>query len=193
MHLWDRLLPQCDYTLNMLRASRLHPTLSTYHQLHGHFDFNATPMTPPGTKILIHEKPKQRGSWTVHGEDGWYTSPAINHYRCYHCYCISTATPRYADTVEFFPTVVQMPHPSSIELATQAALDLSVELQNPSPSTPFARYGDGQLRALRLLQNIFQQVLPPTFSKNTQPVDKINLDFQALVQQEATTLTQQHI
>ena len=86
-----------------------------------------------------------------------------------------------------------MPHPSSIELATQAALDLSVELQNPSPSTPFARYGDGQLRALRLLQNIFQQALPPIFSKNTQPFNKTNLDFQALVQQEATTLAQQHI
>ena len=62
-----------------------------------------------------------------------------------------------------------MPHSPSIELATQAALDLSVALQNPSPSTPFACYGDGQLRALRLLQNIFQQALPPTFSKHTQP------------------------
>ena len=29
MYLWDRILPQCDYTLNMMRASRLHPTLST--------------------------------------------------------------------------------------------------------------------------------------------------------------------
>ena len=66
-------------------------------------------------------------------------------------------------------------------------------LQNPSPSTPFARYGDVQLRALRLLQNIFQQALPPTFSKHTQPFDKTNLDFQALVKQEATTLAQQYI
>ena len=114
MHLWDRLLPQCDYTLNMLRASRLHPSLSAYHQLHAKFDFNTTPMVPPGTKILIHEKPTQRGSWTVHGEDGWYIGPATNHYRCYHCYCISTATPRYADTIEFFPTVVQIPHPHKL-------------------------------------------------------------------------------
>ena len=34
MHLWDRLLPQCDYTLNMLRASRINPILSAYHHLY---------------------------------------------------------------------------------------------------------------------------------------------------------------
>jgi hypothetical protein len=28
MHLWDRLLPQAEITLNLLRASRLHPQLS---------------------------------------------------------------------------------------------------------------------------------------------------------------------
>ena len=135
-------MPQCDYTLNMIRASRLHPTLSIYHQLHKQFNFNTTPMVPLDTKIIIHEKLKKWSSWDPHDEDGWYTGPAINHYRCYHYYCISTATPRYADIVEFFSTAVQMPHPSSIEIATQAALDLSVELQNPSSPTPFARYGD---------------------------------------------------
>jgi hypothetical protein len=28
MHLWDRLLPQAEITLNLLRTSRLHPQLS---------------------------------------------------------------------------------------------------------------------------------------------------------------------
>ena len=69
-------------------------------------------MVPSGTKILIHEKPEQRDAWDPHGEDGWYIGPAINHYRCYYCYCINTATHRYANTVELFPTVIQMPHPS---------------------------------------------------------------------------------
>ena len=31
MHLWDYILPPCDYTLNMLCASRINPTLSIYH------------------------------------------------------------------------------------------------------------------------------------------------------------------
>ena len=34
-------------------------------------------MVPPGTKIPIHEKSKQRGSWDLHGEDGWYIGPGV--------------------------------------------------------------------------------------------------------------------
>ena len=35
MHLCDHLLPQCDYTLNTMRTSRLNPTLSAHHHLYG--------------------------------------------------------------------------------------------------------------------------------------------------------------
>ena len=108
-------------------------------------------MIPPGTEVVMHEKSKQRGSWDIHGEDGWYIGPALQHYRCYHCYCTISNSPRIADTVELFPTVVGLPHPSLVDVATQAALDFSQALRHPSPSTPFARYGDGQLRALKLL------------------------------------------
>jgi hypothetical protein len=57
LHLWDRLLPQATQTLNMLRPSRRNPRLSAYTILEGVFDFNTTPMAPPGTKVIIHEKP----------------------------------------------------------------------------------------------------------------------------------------
>ena len=69
MHLWDRLLPQCDMTLNMMQTSRINLSLSAYHQLHGQYNYDATTMIPPGTKVVMHEKPKQRGSWDIHGED----------------------------------------------------------------------------------------------------------------------------
>lgn len=74
-----------------------------------------------------------------------------------------------------------MPHPSSVELVTQAVMDLSKKLQIPSPSVPFARYDDGQLCALRLLQNIFRQVLLPVHSISQQPLDASTPAFQALV------------
>ena len=41
IHLWCRLLPQAIVTLNLLRPSRINPTLSSHAQLHGQFDFNA--------------------------------------------------------------------------------------------------------------------------------------------------------
>eukprot|EP00978_Attheya_sp_CCMP212_P022995 scaffold69577_cov29-Attheya_sp.AAC.1 len=70
LHLWDRLLPQAMISLNLLRGSRLNPKLSAYAQVHGAFDFNRTPLAPPGTKVLVHEKPGVRASWAAHAVDG---------------------------------------------------------------------------------------------------------------------------
>jgi hypothetical protein len=57
LNLWDKLLPQCLITLNFLRRSRINPQLSSLAHMHGAFDFNRIPIVPPGTKVLIHEKP----------------------------------------------------------------------------------------------------------------------------------------
>jgi hypothetical protein len=38
LHLWYRLLPQAEITLNLLRASRLHPQLSATAHYHGLID-----------------------------------------------------------------------------------------------------------------------------------------------------------
>jgi hypothetical protein len=59
--------------LNLLWASWINPRLSAYIQLNGTFDYNATPMAPPGTQVLLHEKPSVLGSWALHGEEGWYS------------------------------------------------------------------------------------------------------------------------
>jgi hypothetical protein len=42
LHLWDRLLPQAEITLNLLRTSRLHPQLSAAAHFHGLVDYNKT-------------------------------------------------------------------------------------------------------------------------------------------------------
>lgn len=60
MHLWDRLIPQSILTLNLMRQSRLNPRLSAEAQLNGAFDFNKTPLAPPGTRVIVHEKPSVR-------------------------------------------------------------------------------------------------------------------------------------
>ena len=104
MHLWDKLLPQAEITLNLLRTSRTHPKISSYTHQNGPFDFNRTPLAPPGTKIILHEKPKQRQTWAPHGLEGWYLGPAMDHYRCYHVYVPSTRSTCIVDTIEFFLT-----------------------------------------------------------------------------------------
>jgi len=57
MYLWSALVPQAVLTLNMLRTSRINPALSAHDHIWGKFDFNATPIVPPGTKLILHEKP----------------------------------------------------------------------------------------------------------------------------------------
>jgi hypothetical protein len=70
LYLWDTMVNQANITINLLRASRINPKLSAYAQIHGNFDFNRTPLAPPGTKVLIHVKPDKRKSWDPHGNTG---------------------------------------------------------------------------------------------------------------------------
>jgi len=56
IHLWDcLLLLQAELTLNLLQGSCINPSLSAWVQLYGTFDFNCTPIPPPGICILVHE------------------------------------------------------------------------------------------------------------------------------------------
>ena len=59
---WDRLVRQGDLMLNLLHNSRVNPNLSSWEYLFGHCDYNSTPIAPPGIKLIIHLKPKQRAS-----------------------------------------------------------------------------------------------------------------------------------
>ena len=55
LHLWDRLIPHATLTLNLLCPSRINPRLSAEAQLNGAFEFNRTPLEPPGTQVVVHE------------------------------------------------------------------------------------------------------------------------------------------
>ena len=83
---WDRILNQAELTINVLRNSRVNPSLSVHACLHGVHNFNNVPLAPPGTKAVFHANPDKRASWVFHGEDGWYVGPAPQHYRCFKYY-----------------------------------------------------------------------------------------------------------
>lgn len=60
IYLWDKLIPHACITLNLLRASRINPKLSAHASVFGQFSYNHTPIAPPGTHVLVHEKPDKR-------------------------------------------------------------------------------------------------------------------------------------
>ena len=80
MHLWDRLLEQAEHQLNMLRPSRVVPTISAYAYLYGNHDYNAQPFAPLACKVQMHEMPDTRKSWDVHTVTGWYIGVSWEHY-----------------------------------------------------------------------------------------------------------------
>ena len=161
LHLWDKLLPQAELTLNLLRGSRINPKLSAYAQLHGHFDFNRTPLAPPGIRVLVHVKPDERTTWSPHGADGWYTGPALESYRCYTVWLWDTRATRLCDTLSWFPTKTTMPLASSNDLILAGIQDIVQALRAPSPGSPLAPLTDSHHAALRQLTDILSALAQP--------------------------------
>ena len=140
---WDRLIPQANITLNLLRNARTNPKLSAYVYIYGQFNFAATPLAPPGTKIVAHIDPTDRGTWELNGEVGWYVGPAMDHYRCITAYFPRTRTTRVCDTVTFFPHDVAFPRVTLKDQLIQAAEDIvNILASPPAPTVPTLKAGD---------------------------------------------------
>ena len=101
MSLWDRLLPQTEITLNLLRQSNAAPNVSAYAHLSGPFDYNKMPLAPMGCKVQVHETTNKRGTWSYHSVDGWYLSTSPDHYRTHTCHIKSTGSDRLSNSVQF--------------------------------------------------------------------------------------------
>ena len=69
--LWDRLLPQADVTINLLRQSYAAPTVSAYAHMSGPFDYNKMPLSPLGCQVQVQQKTDKKGTWAFHSLDGW--------------------------------------------------------------------------------------------------------------------------
>jgi hypothetical protein len=88
------------------------------------FDFNRTPLAPPGTCVVVHITPDQRSNMSPHGVDGWYVGPSTEHYRCHKCYVPSTFGVRDALTIGWFPHNIPFPKVSTDDYLRQTATDM---------------------------------------------------------------------
>jgi hypothetical protein len=156
LHLWYRLSPQTETTLNILRTLRLHPQLSAAAHFHGLVDYNKTTFSPPGCKIIALEKPGKRRTWAPHRQHGYSLVPAMHHYRCQHVYISSTASEIIVDTLEFFTHNYQMSQLSSIDRLLMAAKNMMDALQNPHPKVSFTHIREDTISALIELVEIFK-------------------------------------
>ena len=168
---WDRLLPQAEITLNLLRQCRINPAISAYTYLYGQYNFNAHPMAPPGTLTLVHKKVEERSSWDFHCKTGWYVAPALQHYRCVQVYLPHTHSVVIADTVRFVQEKVPIPMASTEFLLRQAIENVLDILKRPNRlNIPSVMYGDTVKNAFTTIARLLDKDNPQS-SKKSVPED----------------------
>jgi hypothetical protein len=118
---WCRHTNQCDYTVNMLRPCHQNPALSAFKSMEGSFSFDATPMAPPETEVLVHLKPVQRKSWSFHASNGWYIGPSLKHYRCIRTIMEGTGGEQLTGTFCFKHHAMPVPTITSTDRIVAAA------------------------------------------------------------------------
>ena len=120
--------------LNLLRNSRDNLALSAYAYLFGPYDFNKYPITPPGTRMIVHDKPENQTSWRHHGTQGWYIGQTLDNYRCMQCYMPTTGILRITDTLKYIPKAFDLPK-TTIEDYLQQAIGDIIEIMKDPPKT----------------------------------------------------------
>lgn len=125
-------------------------------------------MAPPGTRVLVHEKPGKQGTWAPHAQDAWYLGPALLHYCCYCVYMWATQRERTPDTITWFPINVKMPVANSLDTVVAAAHAIIHALKNPSAGSALAPLQDTELKALQKISELLlnQQPVGPTTQEN---------------------------
>ena len=53
---WDLLLPQAEIAINLLQKLQYYPTKSAWEAYNGPYNFDATPMAPPGCRVIARAK-----------------------------------------------------------------------------------------------------------------------------------------
>ena len=132
--LWDRLLPQTEITINLIRQSNATPNVSAYAHLSGSFDYNKMPLAPMGCEAQVHEKTDKRGTWAYHSVDGWYLFTSPEHYRTHNCHIKHSKSERLSDTVQFQHKRITNPTITHADKVMHALADCVKALQGMTSS-----------------------------------------------------------
>ena len=150
-------MDQVELTLDILRNSRVNPTLSTHEYLNGVHDFNKMPLALPGTQSIVYTKPDKYASWAFHGENGWYVGLEPHNYGYFKWFIPATHKEIISDTVLLIPSKIPIPSITLADHIAMAADILVSTLQHYSTSLlPGIKVGDPVIHGLQQISNIFK-------------------------------------
>jgi len=181
MSKWDRLIPHAVITLNQLRSSHLHPSLSAYASLFGNYDYNGMPLAPPGTREVAHSAADTRASFAPHGRVGWYIGPSPKHYCCHRIYFPDTMMECDVLKVDFFPEKTPFPAVSLTDCLMQTAQDLLHLLKHPTTKqSSLLSFGSPIHNAFTEVAIILNRACLPPSSNKKHHVTPLRVPFETL-------------
>jgi hypothetical protein len=152
---WCRLTKQCNATLNMLCTCCQNPLLSAHEALEGSFSFDATPMAPLSTEVLVHMKPNRRSTWGYHAAKAWYLSHSPNHYRCIRVLMADTGGERTTDTFRFNHHSIPVPKIMATDRILDATAGFTAAIEGVQEAPP------NELAAIQSLHTLLLGEVPP--------------------------------
>ena len=109
-------------------------------------------MEPPGTIVVVHDKPDQNTTWVHHGTSDWYIGPYFYHYRSMKCYMPATGVICITDTLQYNTKKFPSPTTTTEDYLRQADGDILSILKYPPTKLPCLSYGDaGKTPSTKLL------------------------------------------
>ena len=129
LHLWERLKLQAEATLNILRPTKIAPTISTYSYIYEQHNLNKMLVAPMGCVVLLHNKPDIRKTLDNHAIKGYYVKTSIKHYRCYKIWVKSTSSIQVTDTEFIKHKYITMPEITKTDTIVVTAIQLAKVLQ----------------------------------------------------------------
>ena len=146
---WCRLLPQIDFSVNIVRKCRQNPLLSAWADMEGEFHFDATPIAPPGSEMLMHKNSNQRRTFGFNAKKAWYIAPCFQHYRTFKGIMASTGAERISDTVRFKHHAIAIPQLTPADRILEAARQLDSAIKQQPKKAPM-----DELVAIELLRKV---------------------------------------
>jgi hypothetical protein len=110
LQLWDKLTPQVQNTLIMMRASRIDLAMLAYKILNGPYDWNRYPLAPLGCKAVVYKDGDTQGSCVSHGVDGWYLGPLHDHYSSTYIIYLKCKHVKFLGSPKLFLQHCQLPN-----------------------------------------------------------------------------------
>jgi hypothetical protein len=122
--------------LNMMHLCCLNPLLSTHKALEGTFLFDATPMAPLGTEVLVHQKPSWRKTWGYHATKAWYLSHAASQYNCICVIMKKTGVERVMDMFHYQNHAIPVPVITATDCILEATCRITDAINGVQEAPP---------------------------------------------------------